>query len=321
MQVLEVALLARVNQMDRASLEKAQGYRAANARIAVRRLPEAALSLLMAMAFATLAGCAVGPDFATPPVPEVARYTDTPLPEKTGGPTPRAGIRSVSWTGATSRPNGGRCFVPPPQPADRAGHRGERQPGGRAGDAATGAGKPRPPRPGTCCRISISRRHRERQQFSPAEFGGTGPPFIFNLFNPTVNVSYLIDVWGGQRRALEASQAQADYQRFQLEATFLTLTANVVHDRDPGSVAARPDQGHAGHHQERDRSARGVARAIQSRRRREIRRAGAGGRTRRHPGDLAAAGKTARAAAQPAGDSDGPVARARPTARPSRSRC
>jgi NodT family efflux transporter outer membrane factor (OMF) lipoprotein len=67
-----------------------------------------------------------------------------------------------------------------------------------------------------------------RQQFSPAEFGGSGPPFIFNLFQATVNVAYAPDVFGGTRRQIEASAAAAAYQRFQLEATYLTLTANVV---------------------------------------------------------------------------------------------
>ncbi len=67
-----------------------------------------------------------------------------------------------------------------------------------------------------------------REQFSPAEFGGTGPPFIFNLFQATVNVSYAPDVFGGVRRQVEAEAALADYQRFELEATYLTLTSNVV---------------------------------------------------------------------------------------------
>jgi NodT family efflux transporter outer membrane factor (OMF) lipoprotein len=67
-----------------------------------------------------------------------------------------------------------------------------------------------------------------REQFSPAEFGGTGAPFIFNLFQATVNVSFAPDVWGGQRRAIEGDAAAAEYQRFELEATYLTLTANVV---------------------------------------------------------------------------------------------
>ncbi len=67
-----------------------------------------------------------------------------------------------------------------------------------------------------------------RQQFSPAEFGVAGGPSIFNLYQATVNVSYAPDVFGGQRRQIEANAALAEYQRFELEATYLTLTANVV---------------------------------------------------------------------------------------------
>jgi len=67
-----------------------------------------------------------------------------------------------------------------------------------------------------------------RQQFSPATFGQAGSPSIFNLFQATVNVSYSPDVFGGKRRLIEGSAALAEYQRFELEATYLTLTANVV---------------------------------------------------------------------------------------------
>jgi NodT family efflux transporter outer membrane factor (OMF) lipoprotein len=67
-----------------------------------------------------------------------------------------------------------------------------------------------------------------RQQFSPAEFGEPGAPSIFNLFQATANVSYVPDVFGGQRRQIEVNAATAAYQRFQLEATYLTLTSNVV---------------------------------------------------------------------------------------------
>ena len=67
-----------------------------------------------------------------------------------------------------------------------------------------------------------------RQQFSPAEFGQPGSPLIFNLFQTTLNISYTPDVFGGQRRLIETQAALAAYQRFQLEATYLTLTSNVV---------------------------------------------------------------------------------------------
>jgi NodT family efflux transporter outer membrane factor (OMF) lipoprotein len=50
----------------------------------------------------------------------------------------------------------------------------------------------------------------------------------FNLFTGQVSVSYTPDVFGGIRRNVESLQAQSDNQRFQLEATYLTLTSNIV---------------------------------------------------------------------------------------------
>jgi NodT family efflux transporter outer membrane factor (OMF) lipoprotein len=50
----------------------------------------------------------------------------------------------------------------------------------------------------------------------------------FNLFTGQVLVSYVPDVFGGVRRNVESLQAQSDNQRFQLEATYLTLTSNVA---------------------------------------------------------------------------------------------
>jgi NodT family efflux transporter outer membrane factor (OMF) lipoprotein len=41
-------------------------------------------------------------------------------------------------------------------------------------------------------------------------------------------VSYALDIFGGNRRALEALMAQVDYQSFEFEAARLTLTGNVV---------------------------------------------------------------------------------------------
>jgi NodT family efflux transporter outer membrane factor (OMF) lipoprotein len=41
-------------------------------------------------------------------------------------------------------------------------------------------------------------------------------------------VSYTLDLFGGGRRQIEAYQAQVDYQRYIFEATYLTLTANIV---------------------------------------------------------------------------------------------
>jgi NodT family efflux transporter outer membrane factor (OMF) lipoprotein len=69
----------------------------------------------------------------------------------------------------------------------------------------------------------------KRQRISGATFGNPSiPPATFNLYNASVNVSYQIDVAGGARRELEALRAGVDFQRFQVEAAYLALTANVA---------------------------------------------------------------------------------------------
>ncbi len=67
-----------------------------------------------------------------------------------------------------------------------------------------------------------------RQRVSAAESGLSGPASLYTLYNTTVPVSFTPDIFGGKARGIEADLASAEYQRFQLEATYLTLTSNVV---------------------------------------------------------------------------------------------
>lgn len=67
-----------------------------------------------------------------------------------------------------------------------------------------------------------------RQKFSPARFGGSSPGSIFNLYTLSATVSYTLDVFGGQRRAVESLEAQMDFQRDTVLATYLTLTGNII---------------------------------------------------------------------------------------------
>lgn len=68
-----------------------------------------------------------------------------------------------------------------------------------------------------------------RQQVSGAMFGNpSAKGSLFDLYNASVKVSYTLDVFGGVRRQIEGFKAQTEYQRFLLEAVFLTLAANVV---------------------------------------------------------------------------------------------
>ena len=51
---------------------------------------------------------------------------------------------------------------------------------------------------------------------------------LYNLYTPQVTVSYVPDIFGANRRQVESLAALAEASRDQLDATYLTLTANVV---------------------------------------------------------------------------------------------
>jgi NodT family efflux transporter outer membrane factor (OMF) lipoprotein len=176
-----------------------------------------------------LAACAVGPDFAPPPAPPVSGYE----PEKTLAPTASAPVEGGAAQGFVD----GRDI---PGEWWRVFHSKEidaliaealrANPNLQAAQAALWQAKETLyAQAGTMLPSVDANGSVVRQAISPAAFGFPGlPPETFNLFQATVNVSYAPDVFGGQRRAIEATAAAAENQRFALEATYLTLTANVV---------------------------------------------------------------------------------------------
>ena len=81
--------------------------------------------------------------------------------------------------------------------------------------------------PGVTAGVSDQReRLNATQALQAGSPGAQGA--VLGLFNASVNVSYAFDVFGGNRRQLESQKAAMQYQAYQLEATYLTLTANVV---------------------------------------------------------------------------------------------
>ncbi|MGB8410285.1 MAG: TolC family protein, partial [Gallionella sp.] len=68
-----------------------------------------------------------------------------------------------------------------------------------------------------------------RQKYNGAQLAEPGVPGpLFTLYNASVSVSYGIDLFGAARRTLESLEAQKEFERFQLEGAYLTLTSNVV---------------------------------------------------------------------------------------------
>lgn len=182
----------------------------------------------MALALLTLGGCAVGPNYQRPDAPAVDRYTAKPLPAATastdtaGGDAQRflAGesVPDRWWTSFDNAEIDQRvqtAFANSPTIASAQAALREAQ------ENAQAAGGSRWPSVDASAGVT-------RQKQSSAAFSGafTFPPLT--VYNASVKVGYGIDLFGGVRRGIEAQQAQADYQRAQRDATYLTLAANVV---------------------------------------------------------------------------------------------
>jgi NodT family efflux transporter outer membrane factor (OMF) lipoprotein len=175
-----------------------------------------------------LVGCAVGPDFHRPAAPSEAGYTPEPLSSETtsadvhGGAAqrfePNRDIEGQWWALFHSPALNAlieQAFAA--NPSLEATQAALRQ---ASENVAAQEGSYYPAVTGN---LSAS-----RQKISGASIGIPGLTSIFNVNTASVSVSYLLDVFGGTRRQVESLAAQAEFQRFQLEAAYLTLASNVV---------------------------------------------------------------------------------------------
>lgn len=196
----------------------------------VRRYQLQLIILVMLLSW-VLTGCMVGPNFHSPRVPRVKRYTESPLPRKTAS-TPAAGkagkaqifmtgedIPSRWWylfhsrdlnklitVGLANSPNLASAYA-----ALRVAQETLNAQIGNLLFPALNAGFT-----------------AQRQRFSGASIDTPSASSVFNLYNASVTVTYTLDVFGGARRQIEASRAQVDYQQFQLIAAYIALTSNIV---------------------------------------------------------------------------------------------
>lgn len=180
-----------------------------------------------------LTSCMVGPDFRRPKLPNVCRYTPCPTPCKTVS-TPKAGQAGKSQYFVT-------CLDIPAQwwyvfhscELNKLISAGlAHSPNLAAAKAALlQAQASYSAQVGTLFPSVTANYTADRERFSAAQFGGSGnsrASTVFNLFNANIAVAYTLDVFGGLRRQIEAACAQEQYQEYELEAAFLTLTSNIV---------------------------------------------------------------------------------------------
>ncbi len=189
--------------------------------------PAAARALVFAAVFA-LAGCAVGPNFRRPDAPAVDRYTSAPLPGTTvsadtaGGDAQRflegRNVPERWWStfhNAELERRVQAAFAHSPTIASAQAALRQAEENAKAAGGALF--------PSADLNAGVTRQKQSQTQAGAQ--GNTGP---FNVYNAGVSVGYVFDIFGGVRRGIEAQRAQADFQRAQLDATYLALAANVV---------------------------------------------------------------------------------------------
>jgi NodT family efflux transporter outer membrane factor (OMF) lipoprotein len=216
------------------------------------RVPARFCFALALAAAATVPGCAVGPNFHQPRPPVDAGFATAPLPELTASANALGGDAqrfvtgqdvSFKWWEAYGSPalnslveNAFRAnptitaaqaalrqaqeLVRAQQgyffPAVNADYNFERQKlaGNLSGQSAPGA-------QGNGQDIIAT-------QNPPPAPAPHNLPLYFNFQTAQLTVGFVPDVFGGNRRKVESFDAQAQMQRFELEATYVTLASNVV---------------------------------------------------------------------------------------------
>jgi len=184
-----------------------------------------AMGVLCVVCLFSLIGCAVGPNFVRPKPPEVERYTYGPQPTET---IPADGQVQHFNAGAELAADWWRLFNSPKldavineaivnNPTLQAAEASLRQ---SQENLRAGYGVFFP-------QVDAS-FDATRQKFSPARFGGTSSSSIFSLYTLTATVNYALDVFGGERRAVESLKARVDFQRYEVLGTYLALSGNIV---------------------------------------------------------------------------------------------
>jgi NodT family efflux transporter outer membrane factor (OMF) lipoprotein len=176
-----------------------------------------------------LAGCAVGPDYSRPQIPNTSAYQAEPIPETTASADIAGGQEQNIHQGADIPGEWWKLFE-----------------SASLNDLVADALKSNPDIKSARAALGVAMDNVRAQQalyfpsiganYSASRIGNgatlsptlASGQLLFNLYQAQLNANWTIDLWGGNRRAVEALKAQADAQRFELESAYIALGANVV---------------------------------------------------------------------------------------------
>ncbi|HKX43257.1 MAG TPA: efflux transporter outer membrane subunit [Burkholderiaceae bacterium] len=168
---------------------------------------------------ALLGGCAAGPDYRAPAAPQAQRYTAQPLATGAQRFADDHDIAADWWTVFQSSDLNALIEQALAANADL-----------QAADAAlraareTAAAQRSAFFPSVDAQLNSTRQVVAPVLSSPLDSGSTR----YSLHTAQLDISYSPDVFGLNRRQVEAAEAEAQVQRFQREAAHLTIATNVT---------------------------------------------------------------------------------------------
>jgi NodT family efflux transporter outer membrane factor (OMF) lipoprotein len=184
-----------------------------------------------ALAAGVLAGCAAGPNFKSPAPPHTAGYVLAGRLPPTTGSAPLPGGAAQRFVEGLDIPGQWWTLFQSTELNALIERALANSPTLEAAQAALRQANENVAAQRGSYYPSVSGKvESQRQKGSGAALGIPGFPssYFYNLDTASVSVAYTLDAFGGTRRQVEALQAQAEYQQFALEASYLTLTANIV---------------------------------------------------------------------------------------------
>ncbi|WP_339050836.1 efflux transporter outer membrane subunit [Rickettsiella endosymbiont of Xylota segnis] len=194
---------------------------------------------MIAVMLGSLSACLVGPDFASPEPPKVNHYTKPPWPCRTANAPGHGGASqqfilakyiSAEWWRLfhSSKINKLICQGITNSPNLRAAKATLLE---AQENLSAGIGNnlfPNIAAQVTAQRGSNTGFFNSSNATNNSVTTSGIPSSVFNLFNASVNASYLLDFFGGMRRQIQGLQSQVEYQYFELRAAYLSLTSNIV---------------------------------------------------------------------------------------------
>ena len=172
-----------------------------------------------------LSGCVAGPNFEAPSAPSVNGYTASKLPSSTASAESAAG-NAQKFALGRDVPGDWWALFHSKQISALVDEAIKNHPDLDAAQAALRQARESAASDGASFLPSASASDSVTRERTSAATSGTQQ--LYTLYNTQVSVSYSPDLFGKNQRTLEGDLATAEYQSYELEATYLSLTANVV---------------------------------------------------------------------------------------------